>query len=360
MSQWKNDDSAGNSVIWAPTSVRLAPNTTNRDNLYENTTPDAFTTNQTVGQFAVDATEMNNSNGSIVSFQITNPGSGYFANAVVTVSGNATSNAEANSTGRIATVYVNTAGSGYTGAVPTVTVAAPAAQTFNSNTALYSDATFNANTGVNGTSEYITTGTNHGFSNGDLVQYLVSAGNTAVGGLTNATSYYVRYANSTTGLALSATATGANVDLTATSVSETGHTLRRIGQGFISIGSNKFQNGDYVTYTVASGNTKISELTSGAKYYVVGANTVGVKLSTTKGGNAIVLTKGVSETGHSLTGETATATAVMSYTKNKAAHAGWVLRTVGTGGRAGRVQYETLVAMGSITGDSDDTIFKDS
>lgn len=29
-------------------------------------------------------------------------------------------------------------------------------------------------------------------------------------------------------------------------------------------------------------------------------------------------------------------------------HAGWVLRTVGTGGRAGRVQYETLVAMGSL------------
>jgi hypothetical protein len=31
-----------------------------------------------------------------------------------------------------------------------------------------------------------------------------------------------------------------------------------------------------------------------------------------------------------------------------AAHAGWVIRTVGSGGRAGRVQYETLVAMGSL------------
>lgn len=30
------------------------------------------------------------------------------------------------------------------------------------------------------------------------------------------------------------------------------------------------------------------------------------------------------------------------------AHAGWVLRTEGTGGRAGRVQMETLVAMGSL------------
>ena len=34
-----------------------------------------------------------------------------------------------------------------------------------------------------------------------------------------------------------------------------------------------------------------------------------------------------------------------------ATHAGWVLRTEGSGGRAGRVTYETLVAMGSI-GDS--------
>jgi len=35
------------------------------------------------------------------------------------------------------------------------------------------------------------------------------------------------------------------------------------------------------------------------------------------------------------------------------AHAGWVLRTEGAGGRAGRVQYETLVAMGSL-GQTDD------
>lgn len=32
-------------------------------------------------------------------------------------------------------------------------------------------------------------------------------------------------------------------------------------------------------------------------------------------------------------------------------HAGWVIRTAGTGGRAGRVHIETLVAMGSMTGD---------
>lgn len=39
---------------------------------------------------------------------------------------------------------------------------------------------------------------------------------------------------------------------------------------------------------------------------------------------------------------------------NRGAHAGWVLRTEGTGGRAGRVTYETIVAMGSMTGDGND------
>lgn len=42
-------------------------------------------------------------------------------------------------------------------------------------------------------------------------------------------------------------------------------------------------------------------------------------------------------------------------------HAGWVRRTIGTGGRAGRVQYETLVAMSSISGDqADDLVLPDA
>ena len=47
--------------------------------------------------------------------------------------------------------------------------------------------------------------------------------------------------------------------------------------------------------------------------------------------------------------------------KNVNGHAGWVLRTVGSGGRAGRVQEETLVAMGSMTSDgNDDTPYPDA
>ena len=39
---------------------------------------------------------------------------------------------------------------------------------------------------------------------------------------------------------------------------------------------------------------------------------------------------------------------VSGATASHSAHAGWVLRKAGTGGRAGRVQTETLIAMGSM------------
>lgn len=44
---------------------------------------------------------------------------------------------------------------------------------------------------------------------------------------------------------------------------------------------------------------------------------------------------------------------------SKPAHAGWVIRHEGTGLKAGRVWYETLVAMGSMSGDAEDTLFPD-
>lgn len=42
----------------------------------------------------------------------------------------------------------------------------------------------------------------------------------------------------------------------------------------------------------------------------------------------------------------------------KAAHTGWILRTTGQGGRAGRVMQEVLVA-GGITSDAEDTVYPD-
>lgn len=126
--------------------------------------------------------------------------------------------------------------------------------------------------------------------------------------------------------------------------------------------AGKFIAGDKITYAVAAGNTAVSPLVSGTQYWVQFANATVIALSTTVGGDRIALTPStVSETGHTLQGETATGVAAVGGGANKKATAGWNVRAEGTGGRAGRVQYECLVAMRNIAGDgSDDTILPDA
>ena len=112
--------------------------------------------------------------------------------------------------------------------------------------------TFNSNTQVQNSNDFILIASaNSIFANGQQITYSTAAGNTAVTGLTNNSLYFVRYANST-GLALSATSTGANIDITATSVSETGHFLTaNIVNVFVSsVFSNTIGN-----YIRVSGNT---------------------------------------------------------------------------------------------------------
>lgn len=127
-------------------------------------------------------------------------------------------------------------------------------------------------------------------------------------------------------------------------------------------GTAAFRVGDTIKYRVNTGNTANIGLTNETIFFVQHANTTKIALAATSGGDRITLTKGLTEAGHYLQGTTATGTAIVGGAQNKGvSHAGWNVRTVGSGGRAGRVQYETLVAMGSITGDgSDDDVLPDS
>lgn len=85
--------------------------------------------------------------------------------------------------------------------------------------------TFNADTDVSNTYDFITPGSGEIFSNGEYVTYFVSPGNTALSGLTNGSSYYVVGA-SAAGYKLSLTYNGSAINLTS-GVSETGHKLKR-------------------------------------------------------------------------------------------------------------------------------------
>ena len=155
-------------------------------------------------------------------------------------------------------------------------------------------AEFNSNTNVQNSNDFIQIATaNTLFANGGQVRYVVTDGVAAVDGLEANALYYVRYANST-GLALSLTAGGANVDLTAANPGSNGHFLRNynpdlIGHQLRSY-TNEFANGQIVQYRIPNGNTAISGLTANAVYYVVAANNVGFKLASTLSGSAINIT----------------------------------------------------------------------
>jgi hypothetical protein len=288
MSQWKNTDSAANSVLWAPDLVKTKANTTTQSNIFGNTTVGAFIPGVAVGQFGVDTTEVGVGSAAVALTYVTVPGSGYTANATVTLTWangttstsivNAFANVSSGTVGGSITQIKIADTSTKTTVNPTITIAAPTAINIVANTV-----------GVNATADTIKiTTANTKFQAGDKVLYLVPASNTAIAGLTNNTSYFVTFANATE-IAVSTTLSGVNVDITEARTTATGEV-------------------------------------------------------------------------HTLTGETAAGYVVIGGAKNKGIpHAGWVLRTEGTGGRAGRVQYEVLVASSTISSDAaDDTILPDA
>jgi len=126
----------------------------------------------------------------------------------------------------------------------------------------------------------------------------------------------------------------------------------------ITLTSHPFETGDAVTYSDKSG-TAIAELTDGGTFFIVKVDANTVQLATTalnaSAGTVLTLTDGPSEN-HGLTGETATLVAALGAGGTEVTHAGWVKKTVGTGGRAGRVFYETLVASSTISGDAADDL----
>jgi hypothetical protein len=171
--------------------------------------------------------KVNISNSSILALGIVvDSGSGYTSNATITITSNtgagAVANGTANATGKIASINIANTGTGYL-TEPAVTVSAPTAQTFNANTAVVGGTDEGAN-------NVISIATANVYVAGDRIRYTTSAGNTVITGLSNNTTYFVQFANSTV-VALSNssnTAAGNRIQLTPASVSATGHTLQGI------------------------------------------------------------------------------------------------------------------------------------
>jgi hypothetical protein len=331
-------------------------------NVYQDSnTPKGQAALETV--FGVDVTEMKAGGDNTISIGVSNAGTRYLGTApAVTFSGGGGSSAAATATisgGAVTAITVTNVGSSYTSA-PTVAIAKPARIIPTSGI-------------TTGTDTIAYTG--HLLVAGDAVAYN-NGGSTSATGLTSGTTYYVATAGLTAN-AFEVKAANTTGTLAATvAVSGTA--------GQFTCGNSTLAAGDRVTITGTLGGTAtITSYATGTTYKVsavtgTSPSVTGFTLQTEAGG-ALTTTAGtltgltyttetvidITATGNNAqyfeiqaTADQATATATLgSGTQSTITAPGWVRRTVLTGGKAGRVQYETLVAGRSlITGDAPDDI----
>jgi hypothetical protein len=159
--------------------------------------------------------------------------------------------------------------------------------------------TFNSNTNINATANFIRLSFQP-FSNGEQLTYYSAANKTALSGLSNNNIYFVVNATSNT-VQLSNSKNGSPINIALTNTNATFNSQSDINDAddFITISSNPFVNNDIVVYLVDAGNTAITGLANNVSYYVVQANSTGVKLSTSEDGSVIdISNNNISETGH--------------------------------------------------------------
>ena len=299
----------------------------------------------------------------------------------------------------VTTVAVDFEGSGHASA-PTVTIAAPTARTI---TQANIDETTN-----------IFTVTDHGMRTGTKLTYTSNGTNivTSAGTLADATAIFVvridddtfkiasSLSNALAGTTLGITNDGndnnsfvgdtATATATVSDGSVTGFTVTGVGSDYqstpavtveapkmtiptsdvnastnvITFTGHGLSDTDQITYNQVGGGTLMTNVTDGQTVFArdVTANTF--KIAATSGGTAINIGTGHDAQTFTIVTDASTATATASrglgddgdIDQREVAHIGWVKKTVGTGGRAGRVHYETLVAASSISGDASDDI----
>jgi hypothetical protein len=330
---------------------------------------DTFAMGNSALVYGVDTTESAAGGDNVSAVSVVSGKTRYLEVPAVTFSGGGGSSAAATASisgGAVSAITVTNTGTAYT-SVPTVAIAKPKRTIPTS--------------GVTIATEQIAYAT-HGLVAAESVKYF-HGGGTAISGLTNDTAYYVSaigLAAGTFRLAASAGAAAGRTALTGFAISGTA--------GQFTCDATTLAAGDHIVIGgTITGTGSITSHTAG-KIYEVSAvtgtspNVTGFTI-TQEDASAVVSTAGngtgltltpytivmLAGTGNNAqyfeiqaTADQATATAALGDAASGGSqHAGWVRRTVGTGGRAGRVQYETLVAMGSMTGDqSDDIAFRDS
>ncbi len=305
----------------------------------------------------------------------------------------------------ITSIAVNEDGARYVQA-PTITVAAPTTRTI-------------ATAKVSTTDDTITVDAGHNMRTGTKLTYTSGGTNMTVGGsnLADGTAVFVINTGSTTafkiasslsnalaGTAHSITGTGNNAQTfvgdTATATATvsggvvSGITVSAVGSDYqaapsvtvevpkmtiptsavnagtnvITFAGHGLSDTDQITYNQVGGGTLMTNVTDAQTVFVRDKTDDTFKIAATSGGTAINIGTGHNAQTFTIVTGATQGTAVASLglgvdgdnDSREIAHVGWVKKTVGTGGRAGRVHYETLVAASSISGDAEDIATPDS
>lgn len=297
-------------------------------------------------------------------------------------------------------IAVNVAGARYVQA-PTVTIPVPTVRTI-------------ATAKVTTASDSIEI-TGHNMRTGTEVKYQ-DGGGTALAGLADNTSYFVirvdedniklgsSLSNAQAGTEITLTGTGNNAqtlegiqavaaatisggEVTAITVSNGGSDYQSLpaitvevpkmtiptsavnaSSNVITFAGHGLSDTDQITYNQVGGGTLMTNVTDAQTVFVRDKTTNTFKIAATSGGTAINIGTGHNAQTFTIVTGATQATAVASQglgsdgdtNASEVAHIGWVKKTVGTGGRAGRVHYETLVAASSMSGDAEDIATPDS
>jgi hypothetical protein len=374
MSSWQgNYDNAANAPYWAVNSTicksdiaaeHSRPNEANATYLYGNTTPSAYVTDETIGLFLVDSTEEHAGSDNITDVSIITGGTGYLEVPTVSFSGGGGASAAATASisgGTVTKILITNTGSSYE-TVPTVAVQAPRITI--------------AGTITQATDTIPYTG--HGLAVDEAVKYYNGGGSSATG-LVDGTTYYVATAGRTANAFEVKTAANRTAGTLTATVAVSG------SAGQFTCGNSTLAVADRVTITGTLGGTAtITGYATGTTYKVsaitgTSPNVTGFTLQTQAGvalttgagtltGLTYVTDRVVDISGAGTTAQyfekvdkvTATAIAVKGLGEGggtdsgwtHAPHTGWNLKTVGTGGRAGRVTFETLTVVADVKSDN--------
>jgi hypothetical protein len=349
MPLWGKNDAASNGVLSAPAQFDKTPNVAETAALFGNSTADAYEVGATIGLHAISANEMNvGLVWKLTSIAANVPGTGYTPGDELTVANTADdANVALESTvvvltTELASVALNGPGTGgnYIPAtdltIATGTASVPATANITA-TEIRTVAVVNGGTG---------------YANGDTVK---PSGGTQS---TNAVFTVTTGAADTIVASLALTNRG-TITANPTLDDNAAETLTGTGTGLVVDLTTRIKT---IALKERGSFTANPTASAGA---TTNANTgTGATVDTTVRIESLaVLEDGLYEDDNSADdaalagGDGSDATAVVTYSQvlpeaKAAAHTGWNIRREGSGGRAGRVTYETLVAMKEVIGDS--------